>query len=86
MARVLNAESVRKAWKEKKRQLEDGQGGQSGKEGSRKKRKAKEDGESMSKEKRILIKPGESLVHFERYDVKNSLPECRRAKPSICLL
>ena len=67
MARVLNAEVVRKTWREnqKKRQSEEGEKG-----GARKRRRKDGEGGDVGKSKKtetkIGIKPGESLLHFER--------------------
>ena len=63
MARVLNAEIIRKTWKEKRKM----DGASAEKTGIRKKKKTENISEAVLTEKRIMIKPGESLLHFERY-------------------
>lgn len=63
MTRVLNAELVQNAWREKKRALERDDNGVAEGSGKRKKRKT-ESGPAAKPE--IKIKPGESLRHFKR--------------------
>ena len=68
MARVLNAERVRREWREKKREERE-----IPEDGEDKKRKGCIDEKGRGKAQRLSgIKPGESLRHFEQY-VTNSL-------------
>ncbi|KAF8073374.1 hypothetical protein FPV67DRAFT_1409842 [Lyophyllum atratum] len=69
LARALNAEKVRAEWKIKKRKLEEGGEHTEG----NKRRKVDEDGKSSKGKRRetqvtskLMIKPGESIQHFNR--------------------
>lgn len=66
MARILNAEEVQKAWREKKRSLTEDDGNTDGNGGKRKKRKTDNAGEAVPSKSALKIKPGESLRHFNR--------------------
>ncbi|KAL5507411.1 hypothetical protein ACEPAH_6867 [Sanghuangporus vaninii] len=74
MARVLNAEVVQGAWKEKKRSL----GGEGDRMGDGKKRKIA----SASSKTEIKIKPGESLRHFKQRVEDDMRPLIRSAMKS----
>ncbi|KAL5523685.1 hypothetical protein ACEPAG_7858 [Sanghuangporus baumii] len=71
MARVLNAEMVQGAWKEKKRSME----GEGDRAGGAKKRKIV----SSSSKAEIKIKPGESLRHFRQRVEDDMRPLIRSA-------
>ncbi|KAL5485304.1 hypothetical protein ACEPAI_7946 [Sanghuangporus weigelae] len=71
MARVLNAEMVQGAWKEKKRSME----GEGDRAGGGKKRKIA----SASSKTEIKIKPGESLRHFKQRVEDDMRPIIRSA-------
>ncbi|KAH8116269.1 hypothetical protein DFH11DRAFT_1687910 [Phellopilus nigrolimitatus] len=75
MARVLNAESIQNAWREKKRALalNESEGG----EGGKRKRRKTDDG-AVSKTE-LKIKPGESLKHFRRRVEDDMRPVIRTA-------
>ncbi len=61
---VLNAESVRSAYREKRKREKDGDGGDDDGKRKKKKRKAADGQEAKAS---LMIKPGESLKHFNRY-------------------
>jgi hypothetical protein len=65
MARVLNAVQVRSEWRQKrgKRKLEDHEGG----DNNASKKRRKEDADADKN--KLSIQPGESLLHFNRYEV-----------------
>ena len=67
VARILNAESIQRAWREKKRGL--GDGGEDRNEGGKKRRKLDNSNDARKKDKGLKIKPGESLGHFNRYEL-----------------
>ncbi|OCB89384.1 hypothetical protein A7U60_g3475 [Sanghuangporus baumii] len=77
MARVLNAEMVQGAWKEKKRDMEDRD-----RIGGGKKRKIA----SASSKTEIKIKPGESLRHFKQRVEDDMRPLIRSAMKSTTSL
>ncbi|EJD02864.1 uncharacterized protein FOMMEDRAFT_107879 [Fomitiporia mediterranea MF3/22] len=75
MARVLNAEIVQNAWREKKRALDSETGGVES--GSKRKKRKTEGGGTEKAE--IKIKPGESLRHFKRRVEDDMRPLVRSA-------
>lgn len=75
VARVLNAAKVQEEWRAKKRKLETGeQEGQINGKPAKKKRMASDAGEDRVES--MKIQSGESLAHFNRYDIISTYYKC----------
>jgi len=76
---VLNAEGVRSAYREKRKREKDGDGGDDDGKRKKKKRKAADGQEALRAKANLMIKPGESLKHFNRRVEDDMRPLVRTA-------